>query len=85
MDERRGSSVLAVLDPHQRAGFEIADDEIVGLIGPNGAVQRAAFDVKQAPRSDENLLVAHGASDEVAKAREIMDTVEATLAEIHGE
>ena len=73
MDERRGSSVLAVLDTHQRAEEAIK------------ALQRAAFDVKQAPRSDENLLVAHGASDEVAKAREIMDTVEATLAEIHGE
>lgn len=60
----------------------------IGVIGAGlysiGIPRNSVLDYERALRADKYLLVAHGTVDEVTKAKEIMDTVEATEAEIHG-
>jgi uncharacterized membrane protein len=65
---------------------------VVGGLGAIGAAlysigipKNSVLEYERALRADKYLLVAHGTTDEVAKAKEIMDTVDATVAEIHGE
>ena len=61
----------------------------LGAIGAGlysvGIPKNSVLDYERALRADKYLLVAHGTADEVAKAKEIMDALDATLAAIHGE
>lgn len=63
---------------------------VVGGLGAIGAAlysmgipKNSVLEYERALRSDKYLLVAHGTGDEVARAKEIMDSVDATTAEIH--
>jgi uncharacterized membrane protein len=65
---------------------------VVGGLGAIGAglysigiPKNSVLEYERALRSDKYLLVAYGTADEVAKAKEIMDTVDATQSTIHGE
>jgi hypothetical protein len=65
---------------------------VVGGLGAIGAglysigiPAHSVLEYERALRADKYLLVAHGTADEVAKAKEIMDTFDAALTEIHGD
>jgi hypothetical protein len=80
-----GPLVSAIVGGLEGAAFAGGLGAIGAALYSIGIPKHSVLEYERALRSDKYLLVAHGTADEVAKAKEIMDTVDVTKVTIHGE